>query len=455
MFVNIFTSGTNVQRLTKCTDGVDGVLYTAYAQLEKTEPGIVRREFFASNVTGIISEIEALPVETKPSWIKIWERPQSNRKFISTLLKALIGDESLHPEMNLSEMAKTNVNCFMLLVNSSKAGMEGIAKIAEEQIPNWHIKLLNGDYTTNRLAENETIIEINRAKLQGKQGVIIIANQMGSRSYSIPEIQASVIAYDRGSTDATMQKVSRCLTPTRIGHELYAGGHKTTGLIVDLSFDPNRNENIERLIIDEAIMIQRSGDAEDFTNALRYVLNAVDLFKFRYGNVVEVNEEDMFTLLSERGNLLRVADATVDIQSALSSGLFEILEQVNTGGEKTSNKPILGDGVKNRIIEQGYKAVKNSKDPAVKQLEEIINNATRMLNESSTDVYWISDTGGDSFRDCLTAVSKNKKTAEEFKSYYGVTTEQVIKLLDCGTLNEPVLDTLVQLSKPKPGSKIF
>ena len=37
MFIKVFASGTNVQRLAKGSGRADGVIYSAYSQLEQTE----------------------------------------------------------------------------------------------------------------------------------------------------------------------------------------------------------------------------------------------------------------------------------------------------------------------------------------------------------------------------------------------------------------------------------
>lgn len=453
MFISVYASGTNVQRLAKCAKQVDGVLYTAYAQLEKEEPGIIHRKFYCTEVSSLKTQVEALAEEVQPSWAKIWGKPQGNLTFVGQLLQCLTGQDTLRTELNLSALAGEPVDCFMLLVSANKAEMTQIGRIAQRVIPNWHVKILNGAHTTNRQAQAETVREINEAKIAGKRGVLIIANQMGSRSYSIPEIQATVIAFDRGSVDATAQKVSRCLTPGRT----YDGTVKQSGMIVDLSFDPNRAENIERLILEEAIQVQRDGtNASDFTSAVKYVLSSIDLFKMKYGSAVPVTEEEMFGVFSDNEAMLRVADVSVDVASAIESGIFDILCNVNADGKnKRDKKEILGENAKNSIKEGGSEAgSKNTRDSDIKSAEKIINDAVRSLNMSATSVYYLA-MGGESYRECLTIISGNTKMADEFESLFGVDADQVIELLDKNVLNEAILDVIVQNSKPQSVDRLF
>ena len=442
-FVRVYASGTNVQRLARCSKNIDGVIYTAYSQLEKTEPNIIRRRFFCTQVNSLKQEVESLNEKVQPTWSKIWDRPLSNKAFVGKLLQTLTGENSLRPELNLSEMTQEPVDCFMLLVSANNKEMGDVAKIAEREIPNWHVKVLNGDFTNNRDAEKETKKEINEAKIAGKKGIVIIANQMGSRSYSIPEIQATVIAYDRGSVDTTMQKVSRCLTPGKT----YTGETKTHGHIVDLSFDPNRAENIERLILEEAIQVQRSDDT-DFTSAVRYVLSSVDLFRMNeFGYADEVTESDMFNILGDNDNLLKVADVAVDITAAIESGVFDILANVHASGKaKDKKKPVIGEDAVNSVT-KGKPATKPAlSDKEKRNLEKIINDAIRSLNMSATSVYDLAN-GGDSYRQCLELIRNNQSFNSEFRELFGIDADDVIELINQRALNEAILDVVVQNSK--------
>jgi hypothetical protein len=441
-FVRVYASGTNVQRLARCSKDIDGVIYTAYSELEQTETNIIRRKFFCTQVDGLKQEVELLDEKVQPSWIKIWNRPLANKSFVGKLLQSLTGEDSLRPELNLSEMTGTSVDCFMLLVSANNKEMRQIQEIAERDIPSWHVKILNGDFTNNRDAEYETKREINEARIAGKKGVVIIANQMGSRSYSIPEIQATVIAYDRGSVDATMQKVSRCLTPG----ETYNGQTKTHGHIVDLSFDPNRSENIERLILEEAIQIQRSDDT-DFTTAVRYVLTSVDLFKMNeFGYAEEVSEDDMFKILGDNDNLLKVADISVDVDAALQSGLFDILANVNATGKSTAvKKDIIGADAVNSVTKGATTNGRTLSDKEKKDVEKTINDAIRSLNMSATSVRDLAN-GGDSYRECLELIKDDVDLDNEFVGLFGISAENAIQLIEHRILNEAILDVVVQNS---------
>ena len=458
MFISVYASGTNVQRLAKCSKNINGVIYSAYSQLEQREPGIVKRKFYCTEVDTLKTEVEQLNETVMPSWLKIWGKPLANQAFISKLLQALTGEDTLRREINLSAMTDTPIDCFMMLVSANKKEMKQIGEIAARAIPEWHIKILNGDFTTNRDAEDETTEEINKARIAGKKGVIVIANQMGSRSYSIPAIQSTVIAFDRGSVDATQQKVSRCLTPPTKEKPMYDGSlDKPYGFIVDLSFDPNRAENIEKIILEEAIQVQRSGDAEDFASAVKYVLSSVDMFKMNsYGIAIEVTEEEMFRIFGDNENMLRVANISVDVAAAVESGMFDILSSVTVGGKgKPGKKDIVGEGVKNTVTEGVATAGAAVSDSDKKKLESIINAAIQSLNMSATSVYHLANLEGESYRECLEIINEHPELDAEFKEFFGITANNTIALLDKKVLNEAILDVIVQNSKPRLVDNLF
>ena len=438
--VKVFASGTNVQRLAKGSGRADGIIYTAYSQLEQSEDSIVKRKFYMLEVDSLKKDVEALDEKVQPSWTKIWGKPNGNKAFINKLFLSLTGEEPLRQEINLSNLTGESIDCFMMLVSANKKdrAMDQIKEIAERALPNHHIKLLNGDYTSNKQAQDDTTKEINEARIAGKDGVIIIANQMGSRSYSIPEIQATVIAYDRGGVDATVQKVSRCLTPGKT----YAGEQKDYGHILDMSFDPNRSENVERLLVDEIIQVGKSEDM-DFPTATSYVLSSIDCFKVRYGTAVEVTEEDMFDLLGDNDNLLRVADVTVDVESALD--LIDDLANVTASGKQDKKTRDAVNTAKNKVRE-GEKNGTAPTDSEKREMEKIINNAVRALNMSVTSVYILAD-GGNNYRECIEQIASSTEDAQEFEELFGVSPSIVEIILDREMLNEPILDVIVQNSK--------
>ena len=455
MFISVYASGTNIQRLAKCSKKIDGVLYTAYSQLEKTEPGMVKRKFFCLEMTKLKAEIEkTYDLAIAPSWVKLNKDVDGNKAFFDGMFKSLFGNNPLQRGLNLTALAEETINGVMFLTSADKKGMAKLEKIAKIALPDIKIIVLNGDYTDNKESEELTKREIEKAKIEGKTGFLVIANTMGSRSYSVPAIQASVIAFDRGSVDATAQKISRPLTPATNadGKRMFDNSvTKEYGYIIDLSFDPNRAENIERIILEEAIQVQREGvDANSFESAMKYVLSSINVLKTNeYGYLNQVTEEEMFAVYGDNDAMLRVADISVDIQAAVESGMFDILLNVNKGSKPSKDKKaIVGEGTKNTTNGNKSNNTPALTDTETKQAQKTINDAIRALNMSATSVYYLAD-GGESYRECLEIIDNDEILDAEFVEFYGVTADNVIELLENNVLNEAILDVIVQNSKPK------
>jgi hypothetical protein len=270
---------------------------------------------------------------------------------------------------------------------------------------------------------------------------------MGSRSYSVPEIQATVFAFDRGSVDTTSQKGYRCLTPTTTKHKSFNDSDKEFGMIVDLSFDPNRNENIEKIIVDESIQLIRGGTCDNLMAATKFILSSANMFKINeFGIPVETTEDDVFKLYGDNEVLLRVADMAID-PSAVSDEILDILSDIKADGKKSNKKDSASsEAVTSVTINKSARSKSNSKDTDIAQKEDIINRACKAINASATSVYILAK--GESYRECITYIMMNPVLNSEFKELFGVTANDVITIIDAGVLkNEPILDTIVQNSK--------
>lgn len=455
--VEIYASGTNVQRLAKGAGRVDGVVYTTYSELEATETTVVKRKFFGTNTASLAETVEQLGEAVQPNWAKVWGKPMANKILITGAVRSMFGLDindagDIHNELNISHITGDDVRVIMLYVSptTTNAAMKQIGRIAETALTKdgYVVQVLNGDNTSNKKAEKDTEALITRAQQDGKNGLLIISNSMGSRSYSIPQIQAAVMAFDRGSVDAAGQKVSRPLTPTKKDVKLWDGRDKEYGYIVDFSFDPNRNENIERLIIDEAVSMARSGgvngDIDSYQKAVKAFANTSNYFRVGpHGEAEEVTEADMFNIMGSNENLLKVADITVDVDAIIDNGLMARLMDVNVVSNPAMKKLIAGENSKTKITIKAAEGERETAEVDVDRMkaQKILNEAIKALNMSATSVYDMAEK--ESYRECIVALDGHP----EFSRMFGVEASVVLELLEVGALNEAILDVIVQNSK--------
>ena len=452
MFVKCFASGTNIQRIAKNADNdkIDCVLDVTYSQLEATEPSLVKRKFWKLEDDTLYDLLESqFKEDHTPSWAKIWAKPNQCKDFLSTLFNKLVGNDDT-TELSLDSFTDEQISGIMVFTSANNIQMKQAAKLINKALNNeWLIVALNGDKDVEQRYSNKTAqIEINNrikeAKEDGKKGVIILSNTMGSRSFSIPDIQVSLIMYDNGSIDATSQKVSRCLTPGKT----WDNEDKTYGHIVTLSFDPNRCELVEEIVLYEALQLQRS-EGITFDEAIKYVNKSVSIFKVSdQMRVVKVSEADLFKIYSETDNLLKIADVTVDVPKLLNSEAFELLSDIKVG--KNGNQRLIDSLApktkKNNEITDKHNRTKTDEEKRVRQMEILLNQAIKTLNRSATTVRNMT-MGGDNYRQCIENVILNTNATKEFLEIYSVEPKGILWLLDQDVLNTPLLDVIVQHSK--------
>jgi len=258
-----------------------------------------------------------------PSWAKFAANPIKAKGFFTRMLESVFLGQGGHDELNVDlqtmEVKKQRVGMMFMPANTRNDILEMIGNIAQETLPGYEVVVLcgavkhNGRRITNRYAEKavKEIVEQGRPTL-------IIAAQMAQRSFSIPQITELYLAYDRGENGATIQKMSRTLTP---------GEMNKIGRIFSLSFDPNRDDKFDAMIVETALNYKKRNQAKSLQEAMRDVLRTIDIFKCTQDGAVKANLDDYLALALERKGITRVLGKIADISlmdpeaiAALASG---------------------------------------------------------------------------------------------------------------------------------------
>lgn len=179
-----------------------------------------------------------------------------------------------HLDLNMEGFALSNsvgsTNCIMQFLPGSctKVAAALIATIARAHIGKlYDVVLLNGDFTTNQEAEGMALDSIFAAEQEGRK-VWFISQAMGSRSFSVPEIDAVLLTFDGGDLHAIKQKLSRALTK---------GSPDKIGKIVSCSIDPNREDKVAKIILEAAVKASEEGD-ETLRDSLSRAYGTFPLF---------------------------------------------------------------------------------------------------------------------------------------------------------------------------------
>ena len=423
-------SGTNVARMVTGSKNIDGIVQSTYMALEQTEKNIVKRVGVKLQLSNTDKYVKELTENDYFSWKKAMADPHKSNNFWSEFIKGITGktENLAYKNLNLSVMMKPKFNCGMMFVSGKNENIEDLREVIETAIPKWTIIVVNGDHTSNKKAKDDVREKIEWSKKENKEGVLILANTMGSRSFSIPEIQSTIIAYDKGGIDPTVQKVSRCLTPGK----MLNGKVKEYGYIVTCSMDSNRDQTFTKLLIEEAA-IQSDITDKSLPKITKQLLNNVSILTTdELGNKVELTHDELIEEMSSSDNLKKVAYALSKPETILNDPELLANFLSITGGK--GNKKKLDNQLpetKNFISSgkrQSSKKEKTLYQAVMKKIEVLINTSS-MISAISK---------GKTYRECLVNTD-----SDSFYKKFNIETKFVIQALDKKMLPEKLLDPVV------------
>jgi hypothetical protein len=292
-------------------------------------------EFYQMNLTSVVELAKSAEPDAfledgifLPSWSKFAAQPVKAKGFFTNMLQAVFegkgGDDSLNVDYQTGRKAKEGTKVAMMFLpgSTTNANLQEIKPIAEQALRGFRIVLVSGaEDMSNATAEREVKEEIERAEKAG-QHVLILSAGMAQRSFSIPQITELYLAYDSGDNGATIQKMSRTLTPHKAGK---------VGRVVSLSFDPNRDDKFDSMMIETAQNYKRNHNITDLKQALRDVLRTVDIFKCQADGAVKVEIDQYLEEALARKSIDRVIGKVAPINdlsreeiTALASGNVEV-----------------------------------------------------------------------------------------------------------------------------------
>jgi hypothetical protein len=262
-----------------------------------------------------------------PSWSKFSAQPVKAKGFFTNMLQAVFegrgGDDGLNVDLQTGRRAREGLKVAMMFLpgSTTNRNLEDIIPIAEQALRGFRIVAVYGEEMTNATAEKRVKEQIEIAEGLN-QHVLILSAGMAQRSFSIPEITELYLAYDTGDNGATIQKMSRALTPDRAGK---------IGRVISLSFDPNRDDKFDSVMIETAQNYKRNHKIPDLKRALRDVLRTVDIFRCQPNGAVKIEVDDYLEEALARKSIDRLIGKVAPVRelsreeiSALASGNVDV-----------------------------------------------------------------------------------------------------------------------------------
>lgn len=369
---------------------------------------------------------------TLPSWAKFAANPIKAKGFFTRTLEALFLGQGGHDELNVdlqTEEYKSQRVCMMFMpANTRNDTLNLIGNIARETLAGFEVVVIsgsekhNGRRITNRYAE-QAVKEI----VESGKSTLIIAAQMAQRSFSIPQITELYLAYDRGENGATIQKMSRTLTP---------GDENKVGNIFSLSFDPNRDDKFDAMVVETALNYKKRNNAKSLQEAMRDVLKTIDIFRCTGEGAVKVEVDQYLALAMERKGISRVLGKIVNL-NLLSSDDIAALANGNSDYFRNQKQDITESGkTRDKTNKKAGEKRDLAKEKEIAKAREVITSILENL-----DII-ILGTDNTVLADAMVTVEEDHEMKECVQEEFGVPTEVISYLFQKGIVKQEWVELL-------------
>jgi len=428
-----------VDKLSRNPSYVSKRIFTKYkvAPNMDTIPGV---KFYQYDFSNLLAEKN----ELNPSWAKWAEAPAQNSVFTKTVLGEILGTKHATGMLPaIQESIGEAITGIMLFVPRTTKVNNGdftnyvIPQINEVANEGYYIIELTGNTTDGDSAEDYTKAEINKATALGKIPLIVSAGHIGSRSFSIPEINVVLLMYDGGSAATTGQNMSRGSTR---GVRLDKVAH-----IFSLSIDPTREDAMVQAVLETAVKVAAE-TGEDIIEATKRVLRAMNVFAIDgYGNFAPVQVDDYTAKIMSSRSLRKVVGTTsdptkiLDDPESVQALLAMAGEQVTLGKAGT-----VGQKGKTFAESNTTKARANKNDSEEAEALKLFNKikeAMKMIADQAHNIAAIA--GSDKLTTALTTIANDDALSQIFEECFNVEAMFVLQLVEKGAVNGKLLDLVV------------
>lgn len=391
----ILTTGTNSDRARGDHSDIESMIKVSYFDLlamrECAEP-IIKNKFILDHYQRAVEFEQKLAVplffrfdyskfvpvmdgfqEYAPSFAKCSADVRRAQSFWDGHYTSLIGcsdnmDANFMNIFNLIHQQGDEVKHVIEFVSMNNKQMKELCDIANSILSKYFIAYyINGNITKNEKAEKYVEELIRKSEKQGKRAWII-ASSMCQRSFSVPSINVTVLSYDRGDQGASVQKISRGLTPDK---------NKLKSYIISLSIDGNRDDKISSIMFDTAETIaEREGIT--MPQGLRKVEKVYSIFQNDLdGYVVPLTTDEYTKEIFNTSNISRLVINKNNLDSIISDPqlLQELCKTLTNKSSKLFTKVAFG-----KVQTYIESLCRNGSTPSLeKKLETEILNALSMI----------------------------------------------------------------------------
>jgi hypothetical protein len=369
-----------------------------------------------------------------PSWTKFAANPIKAKGFWTRMLQAVFlgqhGWDELNVEYQFGEVADQRVAMMFLSGSMRNTNLDVAARLAQQALPGYAVVPIYGEEMTNRSAERDVKQAIELAG-ERNQSVLLLSAGMAQRSFSVGAITELYLAYDEGDSGATIQKISRALTPDQAGK---------VGRIVSLSFDPNRDDKFDALLIETALNYKRSHNIKSAKEAMRDVLRTVDIFRCTADGAIKLHGDDYLEQAIERKSVSRVVGKVADI-TKLSVAELTALAQGNARAFRAAKQEAAERGKTRAMIGANNK---NTNSSAEMSSAKLIARAREVITTivENLDII-VQGTGTQNINTAFKIIEKDPEHQQAVSEEFGVEFELIKELFEYGIINTDLVELQV------------
>jgi len=346
------------------------------------------------------------------------------------------GVEQLNIEKQVSGLVEQPRIAMMFLSGNMKnKGLKQCVDYAKKALPNFEVIEISGNVTTN--AKSQSLVQ-KKIKLANKENksVLLLSKGMSQRSFSIPEITELYLAYDEGGTGATIQKMSRALTPSVAGK---------VGRIFSLSFNPNRDDKFDAVILETAANMNKKLKGSNMKNALSDVLLSIDIFACKPEGAVRMDPDTYLAEALARNSISRVIGRTANIQmmsAELQLSIAKGMDDYITAKKQATTET--GKITKNAGNTSATNKKKKTADELTaseaKKLEQQVKEVITYIVENMHVL--MKGTDSNTIDECLTNIEANLELQDGVQEEFDISWDNFKELFNNGIINLDIVELL-------------
>ena len=404
---------------------------------------VVEVEYYQMNLLEVANAVntEWFDENEFPSWSKFAADPIQADGFFAYMLECMLLGKHNHNSVKMRKQTRDvgqTIGMMFLPGSMTNQALKVASIIAKQAVAGFDIVPLFGlkekgkKKITNRTAESVARDAIEKADRTG-QSVLFLSTGMAQRSFSVPRITDLFLAYDGGDSGPTIQKMSRALTP---------GIDGKVGRIWSLSFDPNRDDKFDVVLLKTAENYQKTRNIGSLKDALREVLDTIDIFDCTNSGAINIDIDTYLEQAHARNSLSRTIGKCINL-SILSPEDLQALAAGNREYFKAARVEAAKKGKTRNKVPQKKKqgAAKSATNSQMKKARETV---VTVVENMDIIIYGVNAHSVDSAFENLRNLPDRRRLEmlSDIEAEFGISFDLIAYLFESGAINEGFIELL-------------